>query len=445
MLSPDRARVRRLTATSGRPHCGLVLAACAWGLALALTPPRIQAQTATQPTAGTPASTPADAAGEIAQLIDRAMRQYASAQSYEDTATISTRIEADPPMEIPDPAPVTLAFVRPNKLALGSEQYRVVADGRKLFEAMDVWMEYSEAAAPDVLKLKSFTLNEFPFFRDGKHPLLGLILEGDRTALDVLNGKAQLTAVKPDTLDGRPGRRVTGTAGPGNLMDVEVWFDDQRGLLGEIIHDHTRMVQANSNGLKIRKAVQRMRFDKVRLNEPIPDDRFGFTPSAHLSKTTKLRMPTGQELQRRLVGKPAVAFTGKLLSGKTAGLDDYRGRVLMLDFWSLGCGPCIMSMPILQRVADKYAAKPVSIIGVNLDPPAAVQRVTDLLKTRGIKFEHFTETRPALAQKYFVEGIPFAVLIDGKGIVQAVHVGMADERRLSEEIDKLLEGKNLHK
>lgn len=441
MFSADRVGVRQWAATRGRLRRRMALSAVAWGLVVALTPSRTQAQ----PTASAPATSPAEAPAEIVRLIDRAVRQYASAQSYEDTATISTRIESDPPMEMPDPAPATLAFVRPNKLALRSEQYSVVADGRKLWEAMDVWMEYSEATAPDVLKLKSFTLNDFPFFRDGKHPLLGLILEGDRTALDVLSGKAQLTAIRPDTLDGRPGRRVTGTAGPGNRIDVEVWFDDETGLLGEIVHDHTRSAQANGNGLKIRKAVQRMRFEKIRLNEPIPDSRFAFTPSAYLSKTAKLKMPTGQELQRRLIGKPAFAFTGKLLSGRAAGLEDYRGRVLMLDFWSLGCGPCIMSMPVLQRVADKYATKPVSIVGVNLDPPAAAAKVTELLKTRGIKFEHFTETKPALAQKYFVEGIPFAVLIDGKGIIQAVHVGMANERHLAEQIDKLLEGKNLYR
>ena len=77
-------------------------------------------------------------------------------------------------------------------------------------------------------------------------------------------------------------------------------------------------------------------------------------------------------------GKPAFEFTGKLLDGKSASLQDYKGRVLLLDFWSLGCGPCIMSMPSLQRVADKYADKSVSVVGVNLDTPAAAGRVKSM-------------------------------------------------------------------
>lgn len=394
-----------------------------------------------QPAPG--ASPAAGAAAEIEKLIDRAVTQYATAKSYADSALTLTEIESVPPLDLTEQPPTTLAFVRPNKLALATEQYKVVCDGRRLWEAMDVWMEYTETSAPPALELDSLALNSFEFFKQNRHPLLGLLLKGDRNSLEVLGGKAQLAAVATEPLDGRPGKRVTGTMGPTGKIDLGIWFDEATGLIGEIVQDQTRLAQGNPTGLKITKAVLRLRFNDRRINEAIGDERFTFKPSPHLSKTAKLRMPSGQELQNRLVGKPAFAFSGKLLDGKSVSLDDYKGRVLLLDFWSIGCGPCIMSMPTLQRVANKYADKPVSIVGVNLDPKSAEAKVTELLKSKSIKFAHLVETKPALAEKYFVSGIPFAVLIDGKGVIQAVHLGMANERHLVEQIDKLLKGENL--
>lgn len=389
-----------------------------------------------------PAAAPA-VPTEVRQIVERSVKLYETAQSYEDTVVISTEIKAEMPLDLPPSASTTLAFVRPDKLAMTTPQYSVVTDGRRLWESMDVWMEYVEAESPKPLKLTELALSRFGFFRESKHPLLGLLLESDRSSLDFLTDKAQLTSVRAESLDGVPGKRIVGSLTDKKDVTVEVWFDDQTGLIGEVVYDHTKPAQTGAPTLKITQAVQRMRFKGARVNQPIPDSRFTFQPSPHLDKVSAFRMPTSQELQRRLVGKPAHAFTGKYLDGKEVSMADFKGRVLLLDFWSLRCGPCIYSMPTLQKVADKFAGKPVSIIGVNLDGAASASSVTELLKSRKISFAHLMSTKPALAEKYFVEGIPFAVLVDGKGIIQAIHLGMAQERELSEQIDRLLKGENL--
>lgn len=395
--------------------------------------------------ASAPASSPATAPSEVQQLIDRACKAYQTAQSYEDNLVLSSEQVADEPLDLPEDSEMSLAFVRPNKLALRSDLYSILADGKTLSEDMDVWMQYRQTPAPAALKVEDISLDSFKFFHDGKHPLLATILQGDCASFDVLNGKIPLTAVRADTLDGAPGKRATGSVGTNGTVAVEVWFDDATGVIGEIVFDHTRAAQSGVPQANVKKLLQRFRFKNARLNQPIADERFAFKPAAASEKVAGFKLPSSQEMQRRLVGKPAFQFVGKYLDGKEVTLETFKGRVVMLDFWSLGCGPCVYSMPTLQKVSEKYAGKPVSIVGVNLDRPSAVNKVIEFVKQRKITFPHMIQNKPKLAQKYFVEGIPCAVLIDAKGIIQDIHLGMADERALTEKIDRLLKGENLFK
>lgn len=379
-------------------------------------------------------------AAEIQQVVERALEEYTTAKSYEDTLVITSEIQAEPPLDVPEPFETTLAFVRPGKLAVQNDIYQVITEGRRLWEAVDVWMQYSESAAPDALKLGSLSLNRFSFFREGRHPLLPLILDGDRSGLNVLSDKARLTTIRSESLDGKPGQRLCGTMGP---EDIEIWFDDATGLIGEIAYDQTKAAQVSTPGMKIRKLVQRLSFKNVRINQPIADERFTFTPGLYMDKVDALRMPSSQELQQRLTGKPAPLFEGKYLDGKPVRADEFKGRVVLLSFWSLRCGPCIMSMPVLQKLADKYADKGVSVVGVNLDGPSASPGVLEMIRNRKVSYRQLIETQPNLAEKYFIEGIPCMALIDGKGTIQSIRLGMADERELSRMIDRVLDGQDL--
>src|SRR5438067_1509143 len=64
---------------------------------------------------------------------------------------------------------------------------------------------------------------------------------------------------------------------------------------------------------------------------------------------------------------PAPAFTLKSSTGAVIRLSDLKGQVVILDFWASWCGPCRMSTPIMSRLYDKYKAKNVTVLGINLD------------------------------------------------------------------------------
>lgn len=138
------------------------------------------------------------------------------------------------------------------------------------------------------------------------------------------------------------------------------------------------------------------------------------------------------------VGQPALAFKLNDSKGKEVTLESLKGRVVLLDFWATWCGPCKAAMPAIQKLHEKYADKPVTIIGVNCweqKDDAAVkymekQKFTYTLLLKG----------DDLAKEYGITGIPTLILIDkeGKVLHTAVGFGPGEEEHLAELIDKEL-------
>ncbi len=67
---------------------------------------------------------------------------------------------------------------------------------------------------------------------------------------------------------------------------------------------------------------------------------------------------------------PAPAFTLTALSGEQSGLSQYKGQVVMVNFWATWCGPCQQEMPLLDQMYRKYKPAGFTLIGVNVDKEA---------------------------------------------------------------------------
>lgn len=117
-----------------------------------------------------------------------------------------------------------------------------------------------------------------------------------------------------------------------------------------------------------------------------------------------------------LVGKVVPDFTATDLDGKPISLEQYRGKVVLLDFWAVWCGPCIAEMPNVKRVYNSYKDQGFDIIGVSLDTDET--RLRNYLQANDIPWRQIfsgQKWNSPLAKQYHIRSIPAPWLIARDG------------------------------
>ncbi|WP_231560052.1 TlpA disulfide reductase family protein [Flavobacterium gilvum] len=118
----------------------------------------------------------------------------------------------------------------------------------------------------------------------------------------------------------------------------------------------------------------------------------------------------------------AIGFNLKNINGKEVKLSDYKGKVVVLDFWATWCGPCKASFPGMQELVTKYKGKDVEFLFVNTwerdkENSATVTKVKTFITDKKYSFNVIFDFDGAITTKYKVEGIPAKILIDKKGTI----------------------------
>lgn len=141
-----------------------------------------------------------------------------------------------------------------------------------------------------------------------------------------------------------------------------------------------------------------------------------------------------------LVGLPAPDFHLDLLDGEHFQLSDYKGRVVVLDFWATWCGPCLQAMPMIDETVSKFDAEDVMLVAVNLQENPDQIRAT--LKRLGLDPVVALDIDGVAAGRYQANAIPQTVVIDRDGIVKRLFVGGGGSlgESLTEAIKLALEG-----
>ncbi|MEM8887874.1 MAG: TlpA disulfide reductase family protein [Bacteroidota bacterium] len=143
------------------------------------------------------------------------------------------------------------------------------------------------------------------------------------------------------------------------------------------------------------------------------------------------------DAQQELVGCEAPNFTATTLSGDTITLQDLRGKIVVLNFWFIGCPPCIAELPGLKQLADEFGPREdVVLLALATDDKAALDK---FVKEREIGFTILPETR-SVADAFRITGYPTTFVLDKEGNVFSVHIGGAtNERQASKLIYKAIQ------
>ncbi len=403
--------------------------------------------------------------GEVKQVLERVFAAYAQLRTYQDTFIDDHDLDADEQVRqqprYQRARKCALAFKAPNRFALKSDTQEVYCDGNKLWvyrPERKQYVEYDDVEAMDLTPQRLSPRRDLTgpaWIVRLSHPGLCMILqslEGEGT----LPGRAHewVGVTREDSPEG-PVTCVSGTMrigarrmAPERQWPYHVFVDERTHLIRELRHDRTSVARDSlaAEGApppRIGHVHERTRFEGIRINEDISDDRFVFKPGPDDEKVS--RFQSSEEWQRELIGKPAPAINARDTEGRTVRLGVYRDYVVLLCFWGTDYEICMPPMRVLQEIADRYADKGVLVMGVNRNRPELIGRFTERLKEHEISFRQILDPQHEVLRDYRVSGRMTVVVVDQQGVIREMHRWSREgrEREITADIDRLLEGKPL--
>jgi thiol-disulfide isomerase/thioredoxin len=152
---------------------------------------------------------------------------------------------------------------------------------------------------------------------------------------------------------------------------------------------------------------------------------------------TNAGKPSGNQEPTVLAGdkNKAPEFTLASTEGKDIKLSDYKGKVVIVDFWATWCGPCRRGIPDLIDIQKQYG-NDVVVIGISLDENKGL--VLPFAQKIGINYPVVYGNLEVTQQYGGVEGIPTSFIINKNGDIVDKHVGLVDKSEYTELINKLL-------
>lgn len=155
--------------------------------------------------------------------------------------------------------------------------------------------------------------------------------------------------------------------------------------------------------------------------------------------------PAGAAELKPWTGGPAPVLELRGLDGAGHRLADYRGRVVLVNFWATWCEPCRDEMPSMQRLKEKLAGKPFAVLAVNLDEPES--RIRQFLSRMKVDFTVLLDPGKKAARAWDARILPasFVIGVDGKIRYSLVGELDWDHERVVDRLSELLPTHGLSK
>ena len=133
--------------------------------------------------------------------------------------------------------------------------------------------------------------------------------------------------------------------------------------------------------------------------------------------------------------KAAPAFSLESTDGKTISLKDYKGKIVILDFWATWCGPCRRGIPDLVSLQDKYK-NDLRVIGISLDSDTKSDVIL-FAKKFNINYPILYGDQQVTQDYGGIEAIPTTIVIDQNGEIVAKYVGLVNKETFAKQIEAL--------
>jgi thiol-disulfide isomerase/thioredoxin len=142
---------------------------------------------------------------------------------------------------------------------------------------------------------------------------------------------------------------------------------------------------------------------------------FVLRKATDLEKSKMVRMQTDAEMPRKsdLLGKPALPFSVTDINGNNYSLESLKGKVIVINFWFVECKPCVMEMPELNKLVEKFNNKDVVFLGFAMNEK---DKIEQFLKKTKYKYNIVPAAKDVVGT-YGVTSFPMHIVIDKNSII----------------------------
>jgi thiol-disulfide isomerase/thioredoxin len=148
---------------------------------------------------------------------------------------------------------------------------------------------------------------------------------------------------------------------------------------------------------------------------------FLFRKATDLEKSQMIQFSDDVNINKEIIGKPAINFIASDLLGNTYSLDQLKGKLIVINFWFVECKPCVMEIPDLNQLVQKYKNKDVVFLGIALSNKDKIQ---SFLKSKPFKYNIIPDAQD-IASKYNILSYPTHMIIDKNSIVIYTNSGLS--------------------
>ncbi len=415
-----------------------------------------------QPSEGSPAGEqqPVTAAGQMQfssaeELLAAMSAAYRKARTYSDRGVVRLTAEvADKKydQEFPFSAAVQRPGANdephtPDRFRLHAYQALVASDGEKFVALIDGLPDQAVVRKAPLRCTMSTVFEAEPTVAMvvgrgiAGHPPQMLMLLHDEAVKILLHGATEKPELaEPGEIDGRQCHRVNVKFPDGNLV---LWIDKETLVLRRAVLPTGALHRELSAEGPVQRLSLVIELTAAQLNGPLSQKLFALSPppDARVGKFFVLPHPA------QLLGRPIPQFNFVDLNGNNITRETLQGRIVALDFWATWCGPCRQTLPALNQVYQQFKDdRRVAILAVSVDEPNVENKeLLRFFQELGVGLPVARLADEQTARTLQIADIPYLLLIDAKGVVQAYELGyrpkLAEE--LSGKIASLLAGQQI--
>ncbi len=126
-------------------------------------------------------------------------------------------------------------------------------------------------------------------------------------------------------------------------------------------------------------------------------------------------------------GSPAPDFDLPSLNGENLKLSDLRGKAVLINFWTVWCGPCKEEMPLLESLSKKHSE---NLIVLAINEGDSATDAEKFLQEENLKIAVLLDENRKIGDEYKLGGYPTSIFIDEEGIIQAIYLGEMSQKEL---------------